>query len=504
MKPRLPESRTLAHLALPIIAANFGMQAMMTVDTLMVTRVGKDALAAAGLANVWISGTTLFALGILLGMDPIVTQAHGAGDGRRAGLALQRGIILALCVSALLALLWLATEPFLLLCGQEPEIAHQAHLYTRVQIPSIPFFMVFVAMRQYLQGRGILGPQVVVIVLANLGNALFNWTLIFGALGAPKLGLVGAGIATGLTRTAMFFALLLAFRVRSLHVGAWVPWSRAAFERAGIAEILRYGVPIGIQLTLEVGAFGVSTLMAGNLGRAEAAAHVIVLNMASLSFMVPMGISFAAVTRIGNLIGARKPLRAQHAARVAFGMGGVTMGVFALAFLLGRRWLPGLYGAEPEVLALCVAILPIAAAFQVFDGLQVVGSGVLRGMGKTQPAAWFNFVGYWILALPLAWWMAFRRGAGLQGVWWGLAIALALVAAALLVWVSRRGPAQTALRQRTLAPTAPPGDESSTARSPSRSAGQTESASRPRRNSMVKMGRPQSRPTSDPSDPGVG
>ena len=503
MKTDLPEIRTLVRLALPIVLANCGLQAMMTVDTLMVTRIGTEAIAAAGLGNVWIMGTTLFALGILLGMDPIVTQAHGAGDGRRAGIALQRGIVLSLVVGVGLAVLWLFTEDFLLLAGQDPDIAHQAHLYALVQIPCIPFFMVFIALRQYLQGRGIVTPTAVVIVVANVANGFFNWMFIFGALGAPELGLVGAGIATALTRVLMLVALVVLVRVQSLHAGAWVPWSREALSRRGILEILRYGVPIAIQLSLEVGAFGVSSLLAGTLGTADAAAHLIVLNMASLSFMVPLGISFAAVTRVGNLIGAGQYQRAQHSARIALGLGGAVMCGSGLVFLLGRNWLPTLYGAEPEVLALCAVILPIAAAFQVFDGVQAVGSGVLRGMGRTVPAALFNFVGYWVLALPLAWWMAIRGGIGLKGIWWGLAAALALVAGALLVWILRRGPASMQPAQRAGTP-ASSTTAASTASSPARISGQAESASLPRLNSMVKIGNPQSPPTKEPNEPGVG
>jgi MATE family multidrug resistance protein len=283
-------------------------------------------------------------------------------------------------------------------------------------------------------------PILAVTVVANFFNAFFNWTLIFGRMGLPELGLVGAGIATSLTRVLMCLALLLAIRARRLHAGAWGGWSRRAFERAGLVEILALGVPVAIQLTLEVSAFGVSTLMAGALGTTDAAAHLIVLNMASISFMVPMGISFAAVTRVGNLIGRGDHEDAQRAAWVAFAMGGLVMGGFALSFYLGRSFLPGLYGPEQEVLALAASVLPIAAAFQVFDGLQVVGGGVLRGMGKTLPAAWFNLFGYYVLALPIGWWMAFRTGLGLAGLWYGLLLALATVALLLVAWVRVRGP----------------------------------------------------------------
>jgi MATE family multidrug resistance protein len=166
----------------------------------------------------------------------------------------------------------------------------------------------------------------------------------------------------------------------------------------------------------------------------------VVLNLASLSFMVPLGLSIATVTRVGNLIGAGNPQAAQRAAWVALGLGALTMSAFSLSFVLGRHWLPTWSTAQPDVIALAAVTLPIAAAFQLFDGVQVVGGGVLRGMGRTRPAAVFNLVGYYALAMPFGWWLAFERGMGLPGVWWGLASGLASVAVLLVLWISRRGP----------------------------------------------------------------
>ncbi len=411
------------------------------VDTLMVGRFSKEALAAAVLANVWISGTSFFAMGVVLGMDPIITQAHGARDAERAGLCLQRGVVVALGVSLVLALSWVLTGPFLRLTGQSPELSAMAHRYVLVQIPSAVFLLLFTALRQYLQGRGVLWPALVVTLVANGLNVVFNRLLIFGGLGIPALGLEGAGISTALTRTLLFVGLLVIVRARRLHHGAWLPWSRRALERKGLAEVLRYGLPVGVQFSLEVWAFATATLMAGRLGTVAVAAHGIVLTMASLTFMVPMGVSHGAVTHIGNLLGEGAFARAQRASWVAFGLGAVAMSICALIFLLGRDALPLLFTTEPELRVLCATILPIAAAFQIFDGVQVVGAGILRGMGRTAPAAWFNLLAYWALSLPLAGWMAFELGMGLRGVWWGLALGLCIVALLMLFWNRLRGPA---------------------------------------------------------------
>jgi MATE family multidrug resistance protein len=439
------EVRRVAALALPVAATQVGTMLLGFVDTLMLGRVGAESLAASAIANVWIFGTTQLALGTLFGLDPIVAQAHGARRGDVAGRALQHGLALALLLSVPVVALWLGCERFLLLTGQEPSLARAAHAYTFVQIPSVPFFLAFFALRQYLQGREMVRPALLVMVVANVVHLVGNYALIFGRLGAPELGLVGAGIATSLTRIASFGLLAwwtLAFR---LHANAWVPWSRDAFSWRGLREILAYGVPVGFQTSLEVWAFSGAALLAGHLGATAIAAHSIVLNMAALSFMLPLGVALAATTRVGNLIGASRPADAQRAAWVAIALGAAVMTISALVFVIGRAWLPRLYSTEADVIAACAAILPIAAAFQIFDGVQVVGCGVLRGTGRTRPAAVFNLLGYWVLGLPLGAWLGLRAGWGLGGIWWGLAIGLAVVATALVAWIYWRGPAHAAV-----------------------------------------------------------
>jgi MATE family multidrug resistance protein len=192
---------------------------------------------------------------------------------------------------------------------------------------------------------------------------------------------------------------------------------------------------------LEYWAFSISMIWAGWLGTEALAAHSIVVALSSFTFMLPLGVSFAAVTRVGNLVGAREHAGAQRAAWVALGLGSGLMALCAVALVVARRPLSELFTDDPAVVALCAAILPIAAAFQVVDGAQVVGSGVLRGMGRTLPAALIMLIGFYGVALPLAWWLGVRNGAGLVGIWWGLALGLAVVALLLVAWIHKRGPA---------------------------------------------------------------
>ena len=434
------ELRRLTALAIPIVVTQVGTMMMGVVDMIMVGGLGKESLAAAALGSVWTMGTLAIGMGLTLGIDPLITQAHGAGDGRAVGLALQRGLVLAALVSFPIALLWFWTGSALVLAGQSPVLAGMAHDYVLAQLPSVLGFLGFMVLRAYLQGRSIVAPALWITLIANLFNAGLNWVLIFGHLGAPTLGLVGAGIATGVTRFLMFVALALLTWRAGLHHGAWQPWSRAALSPTGLRTIALLGLPVGVQLGLEMWAFQAATLFAGWLGEVELAAHTIVINLASLSFMVPLGISIASVTRVGNLLGAGDRKGAQRASWVALGMGAGVMGVSSLCFILLRWVLPRAYTSEPEVLLAAAVLLPIAAAFQLFDGIQVVGGGILRGMGRTRPAAWFNLLGYYVLGLPLSLYLALETGMGVAGIWWGLTLGLFVVAALMIAWIGARGP----------------------------------------------------------------
>lgn len=440
MSPLRAEIRKMVSLGAPVAAAQLSTMMLGLVDTLMVAHVSVDAMAAAALANVWIFGTLMFASGVLFGLDPIATRAHGARDGGRVALALQTGVGLALVLSFLVGGLWTESERFLLLTGQEPELARMAHSYTQMQLPGIPFFLLYAVLRQYLQAREYMRPALWVILVANVVNVFANWTLIFGNLGAPALGLEGAGLATAFTRTFACVGLVVFVWVFRLHDGAWLPWTREAFRLHRLREMVGYGVPIAVQISLEMWAFAGAALIAGHLGAVALAAHTIAMNMASLSFMLPLGIAQGATTRVGNLLGAGRSAEAQRAAWVSMGLGACVMSIAAIFFVVFRTALPRLYTTDPAVIALAAIVLPIAAAFQVFDGTQVVACGVLRGMGRVRPAAVMNFVGYWLLALPIGGWLALRGGWGLPGLWWALCGGLALVAVLLVAYVRWRGP----------------------------------------------------------------
>ncbi len=355
MSPIRRELGALWRLAWPLVVTQVGVMMLGVVDTLLLGRLSVEALDAVALA---------------------VSQAYGDGDGEGAALALQRGLVVALLVSAPVALGWAWTEPALLALGQDPEIARLAQSYNVLRAPSVPFLLAFCALRSWLAGRNLVTPTMWLAVAVNLLNGVLGWALIFGKLGFPRLELVGAAVVASLVWVAQPLALVAIIRLGGLHKGAWRPWDRRAVELSGLAQIIRLGVPIGLQLSFEGSAWSLAAMMAGWLGASALAGHTIVLNMIALWFQVPLGISMAASVRVGNLLGAGDLLGARLSGSVSLALGASVMLIAASAFVLFRSELPLLFTSDPGVVALAAAILPIAGAFQVFDGTQVVAEPV--------------------------------------------------------------------------------------------------------------------------------
>jgi len=430
LKPTTKELRELVGLALPVAAVQVGMMLMGVVDTIMVGHFSARDLAAVALGNLYFFTVIVFPMGLLMSLDPVVSQAVGAGDRPAVGRAFQRGGLLALGLSIPAGLALLPGAALLTVLRQPAEVVPVAAGYALASIPGIFPFLAFIVLRQTLQAMGRVAPIVITIVLANVANLFFNWVLIFGNLGFPAMGAVGSGWASSLSRWLMLLGLLgFSWPLLKRYIR---PLRAEAFRLRPLGRMIRLGAPIGIQFVLEFGAFGTIGILMGWLGTVAMAGHQVALNLASLTFMVPLGISQAAAVRVGQGVGREDASGARRAAGAGLLLGVSVMTLTAVIFLLFPEGLALIYTDQAEVVALAALLIPLAGVFQIFDGLQVVSSGVLRGVGDTRSPMIVNLLGFWCLGMPVSAWLGFRTGLGPMGLWWGLVVGLGAVAVFLL------------------------------------------------------------------------
>ncbi|HEX9611000.1 MAG TPA: MATE family efflux transporter [Gemmatimonadales bacterium] len=430
------ELGAMVRLAVPIVVVQLGQMLMGVVDTVMVGRVSAQALAAIALGNLYFFGAAIFGMGVLMALDPVVAQAVGAGDRVSVARGVQRGLVLALGLSAVAAALLVPAEPVLGLLQQPPDVVSVAAAYARVAIVGILPFYAFGALRQSLQALRRLAPIVGAMVIANVANVGLNYVLIFGKLGFPALGAVGTAWATAVCRWLML-AIMVVWAWPELRAQL-VPWRREALAWAPLRRMIALGAPIGTQYQLEYGVFAVVGLMMGWLGTEQLAGHQVALNLASLMFMVPMGVSAAAAVLVGHAVGRGDVAEARRAATAALVCGVGFMAASAIVMLLAPGVLARLYTTDLRVAALAASLIPIAGVFQVFDGTQVVAIGILRGTGDTRTPMLVNVLGFWLVGLPISAALGFGTPAGPRGLWWGLTVGLTFVAVVLLWRVRRR------------------------------------------------------------------
>ena len=436
MVPSRDHLASLVRLALPVATVQVGVILMGAVDTIMVGHVSPRDLAAVALGNLYFFMTTSFGLGTLFALDPLVSQAFGAGDRSGIARALQRGFVIALGLAILSSLLLTPGRPLLTFLRQPADVIPVAADYALVSILGVLPFYCFVVLRQSLQSMGRVAPIVVVIILANFANVFFNWVLIFGNLGAPAMGAVGSGWATTLSRWFMLLALVGAAWPL---IGSYVrPLSADALDVRALLGMCRLGIPIGIQFFLEFGVFGAIGILMGSLGTIAMASHQVAINLASVTFMMAVGVTQAATVLVGQAVGSGDAERARRSAGAGLLVAGTMMAMNGAVFLTIPGLLARLYTPDLEVLGLAATLIPVAGIFQIFDGLQAVGSGVLRGVGDTLAPMLVNLVGFWLIGLPISLYLAFPGGLGPLGLWWGMAAGLGAVALFLLLRVRVR------------------------------------------------------------------
>jgi multidrug resistance protein, MATE family len=442
MVPRLrelkQEFRPMFVLAVPVVLAELGWMAMGVVDALMVGRLSPEAIGAVGIGSSLFIGVAVFAMGLLLGLDTLVSQAFGAGRIEDCHRWLLHGIVLSLFVSVPTTLVLVGLAHLLSTWGVNPTVLELAQPYLEIVTWSAIPLLLYATFRRYLQGMGVVRPVMFALLAANVANVVINWILIFGKLGAPAMGVRGAAWATVASRVVMAGYLLAVIVVRERVRRPGLFETPVEIRWAWLARLFRLGFPAAGQVTLEVGVFAAATVLAGRLVPAALAAHQIALNIATCSFMVPLGVSSAGAVRVGHAVGRRDPAGAERAGWTALIFGGTFMLCAALLFIAAPRLLIGAFTSDPGVLALGASLLFVAAVFQLFDGIQGVATGVLRGLGDTRTPMLWNLFGHWCVGLPLGYTLCFPLGGGVTGLWWGLSTGLIICGVALsIVWAKR-------------------------------------------------------------------
>jgi multidrug resistance protein, MATE family len=421
----------MLRVAVPVVLAELGWMSMGVVDTIMVGPLGPAAIAAAGVGTSLHMAFAIFGMGLLLGLDTLVSQAYGARQITECHRWLIHGVVLALVLTTPVMVVCFALYAAIPLLGFHGDVRPLLESYFVVIIWSTPFLLLYAAFRRYLQGIHLVTPITFALVSANLVNAGGNWALIYGHLGFPAMGVAGAAWATFVSRAYMAALLLVAIvahdRWRLSDVRT------AVIRRASLQRLIELGFPAASTVALEVGVFATATALAGRLAPVAAASHQIALNIAAVSFMVPLGLASAGAVRVGHAVGAGDPPRAAAAGWTAILLGVAFTLLAALAFFLAPRALIGLFTREEAVLALGSTLLFVAAIFQLFDGLQGVATGTLRGLGDTRTPMITNLAAHWLFGLPVGYTLCFTMGLGAVGLWIGLSTGL-IIAGVVLVW----------------------------------------------------------------------
>lgn len=434
------EMRPLLQLAGPVVLAEVGWMTMGLVDTVMVGHVSATALGAVGVGGTLCFTVALFGIGLLLGLDYTVAHAVGAGEQHEAHRWLVQALYVALIASLPgMALVWWGM-PWLSLIGVRPEVLSEAILYGRALSWSLFPLFVLTAVRRYLQAFGLVRAVTVAVVSANVLNAAANWVLVFGHLGFHAMGAEGSGWATCMSRIYMALCVLIYLLVYDYRHHSGLRDTPLRPDGARIHRLMVLGLPAATQMALECGVFATATALAGRLEPVALAAHQIALNAASFTFMVPLGISSAGAVRVGQAMGRRDVTAAARSGWTALFCGAVFMVCAGAAFVLFPTSIIRLFTPDRTIIATGAALLLVAALFQLFDGVQVVATGVLRGSGDTRTPMLSNLVGHWVLGLPIGYALCFRWGWGVVGLWVGLCVGLVAVAVVLLwVWALRVG-----------------------------------------------------------------
>ncbi len=416
-------SRTFT-LAYPVMLSQLGQVLVGVADSMMVGRLGAETLAAASLANSIFFVVLMFGIGVSMAITPLVAMADGKNKPGRIGRLFSHGFVINTVTSLVLFLLILLASPLLYHLNQPIEVVILAIPYLVIITISLVPFMFFQTLKQFAEGLSQTKQAMYVTLVCNAVNIFLNWVLIYGNLGAPAMGLNGAGWATLISRILMGLAMWYYVRNSSRYKNFTLKFRLSKLNFPMLSRMLKIGVPTGFQFIFEVGAFSAAAIMMGWIGVTALAAHQIAINLASVSYMMASGISTAAMVRVGNQLGKKDIGSLRGAGFTAFAMVTMFMSISAVCFIAFRYFLPSLYIDELDVIQVSASLLIIAGLFQLSDGIQVVGLGALRGMSDVKIPTLVTLVAYWVLGLPLGYFFSFVLDMKEVGIWYGLLIGL--------------------------------------------------------------------------------
>ncbi|WP_052573484.1 MATE family efflux transporter [Haloferula sp. BvORR071] len=424
----LDQSRTTIRLAIPLIIGQLGQMLISLSDTLMLGRLGVTPLAACSFANTLIYLPMMFGIGMSMAVSIRVSQARGANDPAAARAALRHGLYVTLTLGVLTVLAALAIRPFMGIFQQDPQVIAIVPNFLLILAASMIPAMGSMAVKNHSDAMNRPWPVFWISIGAVALNLLLNWMLIFGKLGAPRMGFEGSAVATLIARTASLVGMIWWCR-QDAALKEWVPirWLRAP-DWAAMRDLLRTGFPASMQLLAEVSAFVAATFIIGHMGKEQLASHQVAIQCAATIFMIPLGISMALTVRIGEAFGAKNHAVMRPILASGWAMGVSFTLISATAFICFNHQLARLFIDDPQVLEMAASLLIVAAAFQFCDALQIISAGGLRGLDDVHTPAWIAFWAYWVLSIPLGWVLAVKLHWGVTGMWWGITAGLTMTA----------------------------------------------------------------------------
>ncbi|MCL6217435.1 MATE family efflux transporter [Zunongwangia pacifica] len=420
------------NIAYPVMLGQLGHVLVGLADNLMVGRLGAAPLAAVSLGNSLVFIALSLGIGFSFAITPLIAEADGSGDIEKGRSYFHHGIILCGINGILLFLLLLLAKPLLYYLDQPPEVVEYAIPYLEIVAFSMLPLMIFQAYKQFADGLSQTKYSMYATILANVVNVLFNYLLIYGVWVFPELGLEGAAIGTLISRFFMLWFIWEILRRKS-KFKAYFVWSKKELFKADIfKKILSLGFPTALQMFFEVAIFTATVFLAGLLGTNPQAANQIALNLASMTFMIAVGLGVTATIRVGNQKGLHHYKELRRIAMSVFLLVFIIEAIFAVGFILLKDWLPTFYIENAEVVLLSSQLLIVAALFQLSDGMQVVILGALRGLQDVKVPTAICFVAYWIIGFPVSWYFGKAENMGSMGIWMGLLAGL--TASALMLY----------------------------------------------------------------------